>query len=547
MSETHGSDLTLEWKPAGRNGMVTVTAKLLGEPLAVETLDLTKGKARERFAASVCDGRPGIDRTAVESELLRLAAERAEPTEGSPPDLADQPEIDVSRIIRPERFILPEVSGIAIPKLTAVGDRVVGRWQWYLRWADGTREERGLGTMLNLPGGDRLWVNPEPGEPSATMPPGWSAEARRRWLGGEPAPSPSKVFHAICKAIAFFLELPNDEAAGITAMLTTWTILSYVYPAWPAVPYLYAGGPAGSGKTCLFNVLARLVFRPLSSSSMTAASLFRTLHARGGVLLLDEAEQLRDTKSPEVGDLRTMLLAGYKRGGSATRLESVGDGFQTITYDVYCPKSLACISGLPAALASRAIPIMMFRAPPGSKKPLRRIDANPARWQVLRDALHAMALEHGPRWLELTRRSDVCPPMGGRDHELWQPLLAIASFIEETGARGLVRLLQEHALATIDATRDDQTPDHDETLLRILAAAIKDSARLTPGEILDLAKEDDAEGFRRWSPRGVAEHLKRYGLKTHKTVGAKRYSQVTLEDLRQIERNYGIDLGLQDS
>ncbi|HUT58009.1 MAG TPA: hypothetical protein VNA25_09195 [Phycisphaerae bacterium] len=67
-----------------------------------------------------------------------------------------------------------------------------------------------------------------------------------------------------------------------------------------------------------------------------------------------------------------------------------------------------------------------------------------------------------------------CPPgalreNGGRDFELWQPLLALASWIEEAGALGLLGLFQEHALATIDSARDDQAPDHDETLLRLLA------------------------------------------------------------------------------
>ncbi len=99
---------------------------------------------------------------------------------------------------------------------------------------------------------------------------------------------------------------------------------------------------------------------------MTAASLFRTLHARGGSLLLDEAERLKQARDPDVGEILSMLLAGYKRGGSAMRLEAVGDSFRPVTFDVFGPKALACIAGLPPALASRAIPITMFRAAPGS-------------------------------------------------------------------------------------------------------------------------------------------------------------------------------------
>jgi len=227
----------------------------------------------------------------------------------------------------------------------------------------------------------------------------------------------------------------------------------------------------------------------------------------------------------------------------------VGDsGFKTVTFDVFGPKALACITGLPPALASRSIPITMFRAAPGSPKPKRRIDADPAGWQRLRDDLHTLVMEHGATWLALSDRSDVVPSgLGGRDYELWQPLLAIGAFIEEAGAKGLLSLLQEHAMATADAGKDDSTPDHDETLLRLLAEAVRFGERPTPGDILEKAKEAEPEAFKRWTPRAVAEHLKRYSLRTIKTVGQKRYARVTIEDLGQIETNYSIDLGLSES
>ena len=137
---------------------------------------------------------------------------------------------------------------------------------------------------------------------------------------------------------------------------------------------------------------------------------------RGGTLLLDEAEQLRNTRDPNVGEILSMLLAGYNRGGCAMRLEPIGEsGFRMVSFDVFGPKALDCISGLPPALGSRCIPIIMFRSGPGSSMPRRRIDADPGGWQQLRDDLHVLALEHGPTWLELADRSDVCPDMSGRD------------------------------------------------------------------------------------------------------------------------------------
>ena len=52
-------------------------------------------------------------------------------------------------------------------------------------------------------------------------------------------------------------------------------MLSYIYPVFDAVPYLFIGGPKGSGKSRLLDLLDRVVFRPLASSNLTAALMFK--------------------------------------------------------------------------------------------------------------------------------------------------------------------------------------------------------------------------------------------------------------------------------
>ncbi|MEN6452084.1 MAG: hypothetical protein ABFC96_16460 [Thermoguttaceae bacterium] len=85
------NELTIEAAPSGRNGTATLTARLTGEVVALEKLDLGKPKARAGFLDTVCRGREGIDRAAVESELLRLAADLAAKPE-PPADTSEQPE-----------------------------------------------------------------------------------------------------------------------------------------------------------------------------------------------------------------------------------------------------------------------------------------------------------------------------------------------------------------------------------------------------------------------------------------------------------------------
>lgn len=537
--------LQIECHPAGRAGNAKLVARIKGEVVFVDTINLTKSAARDEFATQVRRKRPDIDIARLDAELLRLAAESNKTSDDSAKEgLQAHEEIDASRMVRPERFITEEVRGLAVPTIVQKNDRPIGRWKLYLRWRDGKRECIPIKESIDITHQARLWIHPTPGEPATGMLPGWSMDARSEWLYGSQPPRPSEVFKRLSRQIAFYVDFTSQQAQGATATLALWSLLTYCYPAWSAVPYLFIGGPTGSGKTRVFEVLSQLVFRPFASSNVTAPALFRTLHGQGGTLLFDEAEQLKQTNRPDVGEINSMLLAGYKRGGRATRLEPFGDSFKTVEFDVFGPKALACISALPSALASRCIPIIMFRSSAISTKPQRRIDKDPRGWQELRDDLHASALEHGPTWLELAEVTDVCPRMTGRNFELWQPLLSLASWVERDGADGLLALLQEHALRTIADNLDEQTPEYDETLLRLLSDEIREGGRPTATQILEKAKDFDGSTFKNWTARGVSAHLKRYGVITNKSGGRKVFGKVSLDDLRVIQSTYGVDLGL---
>ncbi|MFH0981188.1 MAG: hypothetical protein V2A79_06600 [Planctomycetota bacterium] len=281
---------------------------------------------------------------------------------------------------------------------------------------------------------------------------------------------------------------------------------------------------------------------------MTAACLFRSLHERGGTLLLDEAERLRDG-TPDAGEVRSILLSRYKAGSPARRLEKVGDGFQQVAFDVYGLKALSCIGGLPEALASRCIRVGMFRAAADSPKPRRRLDADPEAWAELRDGLHALALEHGPTWLALAGRADVCPAtLAGRDYELWQPLLALAAWLEQCGAGGLLGIVRDHAEQISESAHDDAVPESDELLLRLLAEHVAGgTARSTKArDLLKRAVELDPVTFAKWTPKDIGSALARYGLRTRKGSGntGRTYADVTLAALRRVQAAYGFELAL---
>ncbi|MHC4476776.1 MAG: hypothetical protein ACYTEL_14110 [Planctomycetota bacterium] len=359
-------------------------------------------------------------------------------------------------------------------------------------------------------------------------------------------PRVEEIFRRLCEQFAYFLEFPKEEAVGVTATLALWTMLTYGYPVWPAVPYLSIGGPLGSGKSRVFEVLTLLVYNPLHSSNLTAPCLFRTLHSQGGTLLLDEAERLND-RTPDAGEIRSVLLCGYKRGGRAHRMEKRGDEFRPVSFDVYGPKAIAGIANLPTALASRCVRIMMFRAGKDSPIPKRRIDSRLKVLAGLRDDLYAMALSQGRTLAEMPCWPSECSNMNGRDFEVWQPIMAMARFVEEAGAEHLVEIVREYAVKSAESTNEDIVPESDEILLRLLKEQLADEPRgITAGALLEKAKIENASIFARYGARGIGGILNRYGIKSHRS-GGKRYFRPTENQWRAIEASYGIDLKLTES
>jgi len=543
------SQISTKYKVVGRSGTVILTVRQGDNVLANEKFDITRPKAREAFAHDFCERYSAIDQEMLLQQLTEISAEVADSLHKQPAtenqDESPGEEINVSQVARPERFITPEVSGFTVLTQVQIEGKLLPRLVLHLQWPNGKREARPFENVIELPGSERLWLHPEPCAHVDTSAPAWSSQGRKAWLDGVETPDPADVFKRLCERIQWLVVFPKENETGMTALLALYIILTYCYVAWEAVPYLYLGGPIGSGKTRVLEVLAQLVFRPIVSSNMTAPALFRTVHQQGGTLLYDEAERLKQT-APDVVEVLSVFLAGYKRGGRATRLEPVGETFKTISFNVFGPKALACVAGLPPALSSRCIPLYMFRADQDSPKIRRRVDADTEQWQSLRDDLHGMCLSQSAAILELSDRQDVCSSMAGRDFELWQPLMALAAWLESCGAKNLLGLVQDYARRLIEDGHDEAAPAHDEPALRALADLLADGQLHTSMAVLTRLQQDETNMFNSYSPKGISTLLRRYGIKTRKSDGRKVYDYKTFNQLRDIQRSYGFDLGLTD-
>lgn len=260
----------------------------------------------------------------------------------------DKPQEDVIRLTRPNLFHLPEVSGIMIPEKEIKKNEVVGSWKLYVNYKDAGRRVLDLAGHKHIPLQDSsfLWFDPIPPDPSISNISRWSGEGRVEWQGGY-TPDVAKLYDDLIGLFEYFLDFPSNESETLLAILALWTMLTYAFPAWDAVPYLFFNGTLGSGKSTVFGVLIELIWQGILSSSMTAPCIFRALGVHGGVLLFDETDRLRD-RTQEAAEIRALLCSGYKkRGGQAHRLEKKGDDFVLTGFDVYGPKALAGIAQIP--------------------------------------------------------------------------------------------------------------------------------------------------------------------------------------------------------
>ncbi|WP_286766406.1 MULTISPECIES: hypothetical protein [Rhodopirellula] len=416
--------------------------------------------------------------------------------------------------------------------------KLSGFWKHYSR--EGTiRKVRPIEPKLTLQTGEEYLLSPLPGEPTQSTVnklAGWSPESRANWEKGEPAPTTGETLRAIAQLIDQLIAFPPNASVQHGLVLSAWVMMTYIYPALPALPYLYFSGPPGSGKTRTMDVLARLAFRPMMTGNLTAAALFRSRHANGGTLLFDEAERLNERKSESVSELRSILLSGYRRGASADRMEYVKDKWETRSFDFYGPIAIGCISGLPPALYSRCINVRMMRAAEGSVQASLALDDLAIQFAETRDMLHRWALEHGHDAATLTLGNSS---LSNRNAELWDPLRKI---VAHTGDTQALELLTNHAIESSSIAAESVQPSYDRAILAALYSIRASGEAPTASQILALAEQLDPDlascGFK---PRMVGSVLRNYFDPPKKSNGDSVW-RTPPNEIKELAKRYGYNL-----
>jgi putative DNA primase/helicase len=240
-----------------------------------------------------------------------------------------------------------------------------------------------------------------------------------------------------------FIVLPN----GADTVLSLWSLMTYAIDYVGVAPILAVVAPEKRcGKTTALDVLSLLVNRPLATSNISTAALFRSIEKWTPTLLIDEFDSFLRGND----ELRGVLNSGHTRQ-TAFVLRCVGDEAEPKRFSTWGPKAVAGIGELPATLADRSLPIRLRRALPdeaGRIEKLRHAD---------KAAFNELARK-AARWVQdngaaiNAARPTMPDQLSNRAADNAEPLLAIATAIGSDSA-----VLGRSALLTVLCADSEET------------------------------------------------------------------------------------------
>jgi hypothetical protein len=305
-----------------------------------------------------------------------------------------------------------------------------------------------------------------------------------------------------------YLYLTSSEARDV---LVLWTLHAHAIPFLDTSPRLsIASSEYGSGKTRVLEVLEQLTPNAEMATNVTPAVLWRLMEEHDvTTIMIDEADTVfgRMGSGSARTELRAVINAGYRRGGTVTRPKGGHDG-GVAKFDVFGPLVLAGVGRLPDSLRDRAIEIPMVKAPPGVALAQFRITEYEREATDAREALR--------RWSHIAARyvAIVCPELPhdivNRDADVWEPLFKVA---ELAGPEWQKRCRR----ACLAFTRG---LDPQSELIRDIADVMGDAERMFTADLLEGLY---ALPGGKWTEsvltaRALAKALDRYGVPSPRNI-----------------------------
>jgi len=316
----------------------------------------------------------------------------------------------------------------------------------------------------------------------------WSKAGIKAYLEGKATPpEPKELFEMIKGEIQKYVYFQNPLEADVCAC---FVLASYTYQLFGTLGYLYLTGQRGSGKTTCAEVIGAMAFNTENTANHTPATLFRTIQARKGLVILDEFED--NISKEKKAELMQLLNAGNRLNAKVFRTEKRGDNFELVPYYIGCPKIICNIFGLnSASTLSRCITITMMRAPKGSGQSKKKFDHRLASWRDIRDACHLWALKYWPKLYGLNEASPF-EDLNNRKEDNWRPLLVVANSISPELGKEMLNY----------AVQADEMEDLGDEEAELFAALFN----LSAGD-LSTDHKPDKEGRHLWAAKDITDHI----------------------------------------
>lgn len=302
-----------------------------------------------------------------------------------------------------------------------------------------------------------------------------------------------------------------DISEDYSYLAAGYVLLTWVYDAFDALPYLRALGDYGSGKSRFLQTIGSVCYKPMMASGATTLSpLFRIIERYRGTLVVDEADFGRSDLG---ADIVKFLNTGYQRGTPLLRSEKQGDTFEPTAFDVYGPKLLATRKRFTdLALESRCLTHVM--------EPMARRDIPLALDDVFRQ--QALSLRNRLLSYRMNRLPDLKVPAtyrNGLEPRLAQVISPLRTILRDPAA---IKVLERFAKSYQARLREDRAQSDEGDVLRALLVAHQSDPKPTIGDIAERLNQHRTERDS-LSAKAVGNIVRdTFRLKTKKTGGTYR-------------------------
>lgn len=354
----------------------------------------------------------------------------------------------------------------------------------------------------------------------------------------EPWPDPVDGLALLNALRAFLVRFIVVGKHSIVA-LSLWIVFSYLLEVAETSPRLAITSPTKRcGKTLLLDLLASLAFRPIASSNLSPASVFRTIDMEQCSLLLDEADAM-PRRSERAEEIRGLLNSGHTRTSAyAIRNVKSGDDWIPKKFSTWAAIAIAAIGELPDTWADRSIAIPMMRKPRGVivERLIRRNTRARADASELTRKIARWTLDHKETLAEAT--PNLPAELDDRACNNWELLLSIADAVG-----GAWPEMARKAAVELSGERGDSGSLGEQLIERLRALFEKSNTdRLASAEICKFLATLEGESWAEYgrarkpiTPNQLARLLKRF----HVTPRSIRFGEETakgymLSDLEKV-------------